>query len=203
MSDSELPGNHALVTCMVGGKSWDISEVGTPFHQDVVPALERLGFTNENGPAVEALYPDLPPFPPDREPRATFLIDGALIGLGFYLVKTLAEPTISGLGEQIYKQIVQPALDRLWSKMRNDKSQRPVVVQLDHWFDGSKVLVRVVVRCAKDDPAPDLDVVVRSALRSAAQWLQGNPVTHRVLSYEVQDGQIPSVPKLTERIESA
>ncbi|MEV5961856.1 hypothetical protein AB0L70_08830 [Kribbella sp. NPDC051952] len=201
MSDSELAVDGSMVVGIIGGKLHDFREVGLPFQQEVIPALEGLGITNEDGGTVEARYPDAPPFPPQQGPKATILIEGALIGLGLYLVKKLVEPTIEGLGKQIYEQIVQPALERLWSRMRQQKGvQRPVTAQFDHWFDGSKVLVRVLIRCDQNAETPNA-AVVTAALHSAAEWLQHNPVTHRVLTYEVADGKLPSKPKLSEPIE--
>lgn len=201
MSDSSLAGDGALVVGIIGGKLDDFQAVGLPFQQDVIPGLERMGITNESGGTVVARYPDLPPFPPPRGPQNTILIEGALIGLGLYLMKKLTEPTIEGLGKQIYEQLVQPALDRTWSRMRERKErQRPVTAQFDHWFDGSKVLVRVLIRSDENAETPDA-AVITAALRGACEWLQRNPVTHRVLTYDVEDGEVPSSPRLTEPIE--
>jgi hypothetical protein len=44
----------------------------------------------------------------------------------------------------------------------------PITAQFDHWFDGSQVLVRVLIRCEKGAETPNADTLVTAALRGAA-----------------------------------
>ncbi|WP_344213422.1 hypothetical protein [Kribbella sancticallisti] len=190
----------ALIIGMTGGNSHDIDELGIPFQTEVGLSVGDLGLTLADDTAsIEDSFPSLPPFPVFR-PRASGLEIAALVGFGVYLAKKLSDPTIDALGEQLYAKVVGPAVRKLWGKMRRGEiPARAVISRFDHWFDGSGVLVRVVIVSDRGADAPDIDVIP-AALRQAAEWLQSNAVTHRVLTYEIIGGRIPATPRLSEPI---
>jgi hypothetical protein len=197
MSETEFSADNALSISILAGKVSEQRELGLPFQQDVIHGMEDLGIVNEDTGTVERTYPDLPPFPPQVGPTNTIGLDALLIGVGIYVAKKLADKTVDGVATKIYERIVQPAFDRLWQKVRKDKGSPPIIAQFDHWFDGSKVLVRVLVHCDPDGEAPDA-TVVPAALRNAVAWLRDNPPTHRTLTFSIENGKVPSKPDLSD-----
>lgn len=200
MSDLGFAADNAMVTSILRGKVSDQRKFGLPFQMEVVGSVEALGIPNQDTDTVARAYPDLPPFPPPVGPTAVFGLDDLLIGIGLFVAAKLTDKAIDAIGTAVYERIVQPAFDRLWDKFsKRNGAQPPIVARFDHWFDGSKVLVRVLVRSDERDGTPDA-TLVPAALRRAAEWLRGNPITHRVLTYTVENGELSSQPDLSEPI---
>lgn len=175
-------------------------EVGLPFQRDVIGALEDLGIVNESTSTVELAYPDLPPFPPSTGPLATVGLETLIIGFGLYLATKVSDKAVDELLSEVYADRVQPALQRLRARLRSHRIQsgERVLTRFDHWFDGSKVLVRICIYTEAPETA-DSEVVAQ-ILRMTVTWLSSHPVTHRVLTYKVCDGNIPAQPLLSEPV---
>jgi hypothetical protein len=126
-----------------------------------------------------------------------------LIGFGIYLASKIGEDIVGDIVHDIYERIVKGNLKKLWQKIRgDDHPPRQMMATFDHWFDGSGVLVRVVVYLPTE-AAPYEDATttaVAAALRQAVVYLREQPVTHRVLTYEVHDGHVDPQPMLSEPI---
>ncbi|TWP32593.1 hypothetical protein [Leekyejoonella antrihumi] len=169
---------------ILGGRLSMQEEFGLPFQLDVIGALEDLGVVNESTGAVRSAYPDVPPFPPSTPPVATLGLETLLIGFGLYLATKLSDKAVDEILSAVYADRVQPALRRLASRLRSHRVQagEPILTRFDHWFDGSKVLVRVCVYTAAPETADSQ--TVSEALRLAVNWLTSHEVTHRVLTYE-------------------
>lgn len=195
---SDPAEGKTLSVSVVGGQVSMWEDFGLPFQRDVIGALEELGITNESTDAVMSAYPDLPPFQP-MAPVATFGLEALVVGFGVYLATKISDKAVDELLSKVYIDRVKPALLKLGARLRSRQRTGGVVLaRFDHWFDGSKVLVRVCVYTVAPETADP--AVVAEALRSAVDWLRTHPVTHRVLTYEVRDGQIPSEPLLSEPV---
>ena len=174
-------------------------DFGLPFQREVIGALEELGITNESTDNVMSAYPDLPPFQPDVPPVAAFGLEALVVGFGIYLVTKISDKAVDELLSKVYTDRVKPALLKLGARLRSRQVTGDVVLaRFDHWFDGSKVLVRVCVYTKTPETADT--AIVAETLRSAVNWLRTHPVTHRVLTYEVRDGRVPSEPFLSEPV---
>ena len=193
-------GQGALCVSILGGRISMQKEIGLPFQRDVIGALEELGITNESTIAVGSAYPDLPPFAPNTPPVATLGLESLIIGFGLYLATKASDKAVDELLSQVYTDRVQPALRRLGDRLRSHRahSGEPMLTRFDHWFDGSKVLVRICIYTEAPETADS--VLVAEVLRLAVSWLNSHPVTHRVLTYEVREGKIPAEPLLSEPV---
>ena len=190
---------------VLGGRTSNVKELGLPFLRDVVGGIEAIGFPNENAETTRQRFPELPPFPQDVPPQAGIGGQDLLVGFGLYLASKIGEDIIGNIVHDVYERIVKGGLKKLWEKIRReDRPPRRMTATFDHWFDGSGVLVRVVVHLRSEtspveDPAT---AAVAAALRHAAVYLRGNQVTHRVLTYHVHDGHVDRLPMLSEPVES-
>lgn len=190
---------QALSVSVVGGRLSMWEDFGLPFQREVIGALEELGITNESTDNVMSAYPDLPPFQPDVPPVAAFGLEALVVGFGIYLVTKISDKAVDELLSKVYTDRVKPALLKLGARLRSRQVTGDVVLaRFDHWFDGSKVLVRVCVYTKTPETADT--AIVAETLRSAVNWLRTHPVTHRVLTYEVRDGRVPSEPFLSEPV---
>lgn len=196
----DLGGEGTLSVSILGGRISLQKEIGLPFQRDVISALEGLGIVNESTNAVELAYPDLPPFPPSTTPVATLGLETLIVGFGVYLATRLSDKAVDELLSKVYADRVQPALHRLGARLRSRgvQSDEAVLTRFDHWFDGSKVLVRICVYTKAPETADS--AVVAQVLRLAVSWLNSHPLTHRVLTYEVREGNIPAEPSLSEPV---
>jgi hypothetical protein len=200
---SELPqeiGEGAMSVSILGGRLSLQEEVGLPFQRDIIRALEEVGIVNESTAAVESAYPRLPPFPPKTPPTATLGLDALLLGFGIYLGKEVSGKVVDELITAIYEDRVRPALAKLTLRLKAHDVPRDqtVVTTFDHWFDGSRVLVRIRIYTGSPD-TPNTEVVA-NILRDAVKWLSSHPVTHRVLTFEVRGGVFDREPHLSEPI---
>jgi hypothetical protein len=194
------PGS--LIVCVLAGRLSYQKELGLPFLMEVVAEAEPIGFRNEDVDTTQRQFPSLPPFPPDVLPQATIGGEDLLIGFGLYIASKIGEGIIGDLAHDIYERIVKASLRRLWEKHRQEGDPLQVTATFDHWFDGSGVLVRVVVHSG---PTADTDgtlttSAVTAALHQAVAYLRTHPVTHRVMTYEVHDGRVGQLPTLSEPI---
>jgi len=191
----------ALIVGVLGGRVSLQKSLGLPFERDVIGAMGQLDIASESTAAVERAYPRLPPFPRDQRPTNLLGFDDLIVGFGLYLVVKLTDAVIADVATQVYQERVQPAVEKLWASMRR-RGQDPrqgCTAVFDHWFDGSQVLVRVVVHFKATDKLMDTQVVEK-ALRHAALWIQQHPVTHRVLTFEVRNGDLIPEPELSEPV---
>lgn len=188
---------------MLGGRSSYVRELGLPFLTDVVGGIEAIGFADEDVETTQKRFPELPPFPPDVRPQADITGAALLIGFGLYMASTISNAIVSAIGHDIYEQIVKPNLKKLVERARNEGRPSRTIATFDHWFDGSGVLVRVIVDLgAENDPAEDqTTTAVAAALRLAVTYLGSHPITHRVLTYSVNAGHVDPRPMLSEPIQ--
>src|SRR3954471_2907012 len=107
MSEEGFADGGAISISMLAGKVSEQRDLGLPYQQDVIHALEHLGIPNEDTATVERAYPDLPRVRPQAGPTNTIGLDVLLIGIGLYVTKKLADQTIDGIGKAIYERIVQ------------------------------------------------------------------------------------------------
>lgn len=112
----------------------------------------------------------------------------------------MSDKAVDEILSKVYADRVQPALQRLGARLRSHgmRSDELVLTRFDHWFDGSKVLVRICIYTKAPGTADS--AVVAQVLRLAVNWLKSHPVTHRVLTYEVREGNIPAAPLLSEPV---
>ena len=191
--------DRAMAVGGIGGTSHDIQELGIPFQSDIGRALEEIGISLEGTDTIEREFPNLPAFPPQSGPQAG-ISDGAVIYVGIFISNALANLIIEEFAKEFFSKKVQPAFENLWGKiLRKEIPDRTVTARFDQWFDGSGVLVRVVSHCPKGGGPPDT-ALVSASHRRAVEWLRRNPVTHRVLTYEITHGEIPAAPELSEPI---
>jgi hypothetical protein len=195
---SNLSG--AMVIGSIGGRLSYMKELALPFQEEVIPKLEDLGLIEADPREAKDSYPDSIERGTGAGPQNAFGIDDVLIGLAIYLGPKIADALIGDIVSEVYKSVVTPALNKLWGKIRKRKQPpQRISTTFDHWFDGSKVLIRVTFRSTALGPAPDHDLV-RIALRDAAKRVQQGAVTHRVMTYEIVDGVLGSDPKFSEPV---
>ncbi len=172
--------------------------------RDDIDGIETIGFPNEDVETTQRRFPELPPFLPDVPPQASIGGEDLLIGFGLYLASKIGEDIVGDIVHDVYEWIVKANLKKLWEKIRHEgRPPRRMTATFDHWFDGSGVLVRVVVHMGSEiSPAYDsTTTAVAAALRHAVIYLHRHPSTHRVLTYNVQDGHVDAQPMLSEPIE--
>lgn len=187
---------------MLGGRSSYIEELGLPFSKDIVSGIEAIGVPHEDRETTQRRFPEAP-LPPDVPPQAGIGGEDLWIGFGLYLASKIAESIIGDIVHDVYERIVKPNLKKLWEKIRRDgHPPRRMTATFDHWFDGSGVLVRVLVDMGSEmSPGEDsTTTAVAAALRHAVTYLRGHPITHRVLTYNVRDGHVDPQPTLSEPI---
>jgi hypothetical protein len=196
------PGS--AVVCIVGGRLPYLETLGLPFVTDVIGGIEAIGIPNEDTRSAQRRFPELPPTPPEVGPTAGIGDPDLLIGFGLYLASKISDGIIDDLTHDVYERIVRESLKKVWQKIRPKRDvPSGMTARFDHWFDGSGVLVRVVVHLdprmstVEDSTAS----AVTAALRQAVIYLSRNPVTHRVLTYHVHEGRVDPRPVLTEPIE--
>lgn len=193
-------GAQPLMVGVLGGRLTFQEELGLPFAKEVAASLGDLGIENVTTTVVENRYPRLPRFEPDVPPVASLGLEDLIIGFGMYVAGALSDATAGRLVDHVYEACVQPALDNLKAKMRTLVNRpRTTRVLLDHWFDGSGVLVRMDFHVADGDEYPS-GAIVRTVLLEAVRWITRNPTTHRVLTFEVKGGHVSLPPKLSEPI---
>lgn len=193
-------GDRPVMVGVLGGRLTFQEQLGLPFAQEVAAALAELGITNETTTVVENRYPRLPKFQHDVPPVAALGLEDLVIGFGLYIAGVLSDATAGKVVDHVYEACVQPALDNLQAKMRTLVNRpRNTRVLMDHWFDGSAVLVRMDFHVAEGDEYPS-EASVRTALLEAARWITRNPITHRVLTFEVKGGRVLMPPTLSEQI---
>jgi hypothetical protein len=193
-------GDRPMTVSVLGGRLTFQQDLGLPFAKDVVAALEEFGLANQDTATVESAYRDLPKFEPDLPPTAALGLDDLVVGLGIYLAGALTDATIGAVVDELYQRRIQPALARLWSRIRSSKHRPETTrVLLDHWFDGSGVLVRIEFSSSPGGSVPTSETV-RSCLKQAAEWISRNPRTHRVLTFTADHGAIQADPRLSEPI---
>jgi hypothetical protein len=192
----------SCVLGVVGGQLSHLKELGIPFEADLIADIEAIGFQGEDAAETRRQYPQVPPFPAER-PYAAFGLDDLLVGFGLYLASKITDKIISDIIHDVYEQIVKANLKKLWEKLRHEpRPPSQTIAMLDHWFDGSGVLVRVAVHLQPDTTNEDSTTnSVATALRQAVTYLHGHPITHRVLTYDVYDGHVEPQPRLSEPIE--
>lgn len=188
--------NHdeRLSTSILGGPLSAQVDFGLPFQREVVTDLEGLGFHNESTDVVARTFPDAPPFAPDQEPVNTLGLDALAIGFGLFVATKLSEGAITQIGSDVYRTVVKPRVEALWARLRGQNAALPVVATFDHWFDGSRVLVRVVFYARGADPVPDVELV-QQALGIAERHIAAQDVVNRVLTFEVRDGVLSAEPQ--------
>jgi len=187
------PTLSGLSVSIMGGRLTHLKRIALPFQEDLIHDLQRVGFRNEDTATVEAAFPRLPPFPPNRGPTASITAEQVLVGFGVYLSVRLADGVIGALATDLYGKVVKVAFSRLRVRVNQSEKPPPVHAVFDHWFDHPGVLVRVVVHDAAGT-SPHEHVPV--ALWQALAWLAAHGVTHRVLTFQVRDGRLDLAPEL-------
>lgn len=186
----------ALSVSILGGPVTFVREAGVPFQVAVIAGLSELGFTNESSEVVQDSFVDLPPFPADVGPSNAFGVDDLAIGFGIYLAAKLGDTLISEIGADIYGAKVRPVMARHWERLGRFLGSKTLVATFDHWFDDPGVLVRVDFQVSDSHSlAPDLELV-EVALQNASLYIKTHGLTHRLLSYQVIDGRLSTVPTL-------
>ena len=112
--------------------------------------------------------------------------------------------TSSDIIHGVYVRIVKAKLKKLLEKIRHEcRAPRQMTATFDHWFDCSGVLVSVVVHIGSETKPFERSTTsaVAVALRQAVIYLHRHPVTLRVLTCDVHDGQLDAQPILSEPIE--
>lgn len=112
----------------------------------------------------------------------------------------LVDALIGELVGRIYDSRVRPALAVLRSKLGSTapNSPRSSVAVFDHWFDSTGVLVRVRVH-EPAESADEIAEIVAACLHLALAQL-ARPITHRVITFEVKEGTIPTRPSVSQPI---
>jgi hypothetical protein len=188
---------------VLGGRLSYVDELGLPFETDLVAAADAIGFQITDVAETRCRYPNLPPYPEER-PRAGLGGEDLLIGFGLFLASRIGEDIVEDVVHDVYERIVKANLKKLWEKLRHEPGRPPeMTATFDHWFDGSGVVVRVVVHLGSENSGGEDSTTsaVAAALRQAVIYLHGHPITHRVLTYHVHDGSVARLPTLSEPIE--
>jgi hypothetical protein len=184
---------RSLTLSILGGPVGLQRDYGYPFQLEIISALEDLGYDNESTAIVEATFPDLPPLPTGSGPTATFGAEDLLVGMGIYTALKLGDAVISEVASRIYQGVVTPALEELWARVPRTVSNRHRPFELtavfEHWFDDSRVLVRVVLETNTDEAAPTTRHV-RLALEHAIAYVEEHggsiELTYRVFDDRLQ-----------------
>ena len=185
----------------LGGRLTFQQELGLPFAQEVTSSLQQFGLPNEDTATVERAYPKLPKFPADLPPTAALGLDDLVVGVGIYLAGALTDAAIGAVVAELFERRIQPAITALWDRAGlSSHRPRTTRVLLDHWFDGSGVLVRLEVISSADDEAAPTTEDLRACLKTAAEWISKEPPTHRVLTFKVVKGELQGSPRLSEPI---
>jgi len=175
------------------------SFVDYPVERQLEADLSARGL-NSN---LEAFH--LPPRAPPYPAMAMPFIDVAM-GMALLIAGAMGQAILSHVCDTIVSKVLRPHLDRLLEALKREQKEKPwlssvpITCTFGVWYETERVYIRVQVSAKTPQEARKIPDLILQAHENGLKWIREHGVTHPVMSYWVQDGQINSVPTLSEFI---